>query len=170
MQLSQTLLGQPVLSLRSGTPVAVITTALINPNNLHIDGFYCQDNANRETLILLPQDVRDVIPQGIVINDHDVLAEPNDLVRLAPIIRLQFELIGQRVVDTTGRYIGRVNDYAIDIASLYIQRIYVTQSIIRNFSGGSLGIERTQIVEITPKKIVVSELLNKMPVGAKAIA
>jgi sporulation protein YlmC with PRC-barrel domain len=167
LQLSDVLLNQPILSLRSGTPVATITAPIIDPNNLHIEGFYCQDSKEKKVLVLLPQDIRDIIPQGLVINDHDVLAEPQDLVRLRDILNLHFELIGKHVFDTAGKKIGKVEDYATDLTSLYIQRIYVTQSILKSFTGGNLGIDRTQIVEITPKKIVVNELLNKMPAHAR---
>lgn len=170
LQLSDVLLNQPVLSLRTGTPVATIIGPIINPNNLHIEGFYCQDNQDKSTLVLLPQDIRDVIPQGIVINDHDVLAEPADLVRLQKVLELNFELIGKPVVDTNGQKIGKVEDYATDISSLYIQRIYVTQSFLKSLTGGNLGIDRTQIVEITPKKIVVNEMLSKVPAGARVTA
>lgn len=168
LQLSDVLLNQPLLSLRTGTPVATILTPIINPNNLHIEGFYCQDSQEKKTLVLLPQDIRDVIPQGIVIDDHDVLADPEDLVRLKDVIGLHFELAGKQVYDTAGNKIGKVEDYATDLSSLYIQRIYVTQSLLKSFTGGNLGIDRTQIVEITPKKIVINELLDKAPAGARA--
>ncbi len=170
LQLSNVLLDQPVFSLRTGTPVATIVYPIINPNNLHIEGFYCQDSHDKKLLVLLPQDIRDVIPQGLVINDHDALADPEDLVRLKKVMDLQFELIGKPVVDTNGERIGKVEDYATDLASLYIQRIYVAQSLFKSFTGGNVGIDRSQIVEITQKKIVINSTQAKVPINARAIA
>jgi len=143
---------------------------VINPNNLKIEGFYCQEDKKHETLILLSQDVRDVMPQGLVVNDHDVLTDPTDLVRLRDVLALNFEVLGMPVITTTKEKIGKVADYAVDSESLYIQKLYVTQSIFRNFSGGNLGVDRTQIVEITNKAIIVHDLHQKVPAAVKAVA
>ncbi len=69
LQLSGMFINRPVLSLRIGKQVAVTGAPLINPNNLKIEGFYCQEDKSRRHLILLSQDVRDIMPQGLVIND-----------------------------------------------------------------------------------------------------
>ena len=71
LQLSNSLLNKSVLSLRTGTPVATILSAIINPNNLKIEGFYCQDRFDKKELIMLYQDIREILPQGYVVNDHD---------------------------------------------------------------------------------------------------
>jgi len=46
-------------------------------------------------------------------------------------------------------------DYAVDDASLYVQKLYVSQNLIKSFSGGNLSVDREQIVEITDCKITV---------------
>lgn len=170
LQLSDALLGRSVLSLRTGSPVAEITEPIINPNNLKIEGFYCQDSQEKKVLILLPQDIRDIIPQGVVVNDHDVLAEAADLVRLRTVIALHFELIGKPVFTSSGEKLGKVEDYATDLSSFVIQRLYVSQSILKSFTNGNFGIDRNHIVDITSKKIIVNDLLGKVPSRAQAIA
>ncbi len=170
LQLSESLLNQPVLSLRANAPVAKTLQPIINPNNLKIEGFYVQDNRDRRQLILLDQDIRDLIAEGFVINDHDVLVEPADLVRLQAILKINFTPIGKQVVTASKHKIGKVVDFATEIDSMFIQKIYVTQSFIKSFSGGNLGIDRTQIIEITDTTIVVNDLHGTVPIGAKAIA
>jgi len=61
-------------------------------------GFYCVDNSKKE-LILLYQDIRDLIPQGFVVNDHEALVDPNDLVRLKDVLKLRFDLMNKPVVN-----------------------------------------------------------------------
>jgi len=171
LQLSNMLLNRPVLSLRTGTPVANAVAPIINPNNLKIEGFYCQDSFNKKMqLILLEQDIRDILPQGLVINDHDVLVDPSELVRLQGVIQLNFVLIGKPVITTDKNRIGKVNDFATDINSMFIQKLYVTRSMIKSLTTGELGVDRTQIVEITPKHIVINNLLQGVPVHANAVA
>lgn len=171
LQLSGSLINRPVLSLRTGGVVATTTVAIINPNNLKVEGFFCADSIDhKRTLVLLYQDIRDFIAQGFVIDDHDMLAEPGELIRLKDILDLHFELLGKQVVTTDKQKIGKVVDYATDTMTMYVQKIYVGQSIFKSFAGGSLGVDRTQIVEITDRKIVVQDLAQKVPAGAKAWA
>lgn len=166
LQLSQSLLNRPVMSLRTGQPVATAVRPIINPNNLKIEGFYCTDRFSKDELVLLYQDIRDVIAQGFVIDDHGVLSEPHELVRLKDTLKIDFNLIGKPVVTVSKERIGKVSDYATEIETFYIQKLYVSQSLLKSFTGGSLGIDRNQINEITDKKIIINELLKGTPVGA----
>jgi uncharacterized protein YrrD len=170
LQLSDAILSKPILSLRTGAPVAGVTSPIINPDNLKIEGFYCQDNAENKQLILLYQDIRDILPQGIVVNDYDVLAEPEDLVRLKKVLDIDFELMGKPVETISREKVGKVSDYAFESATMFIQKLYVSQSLLKSLTGGNLSIDRAQVHEITPKKIVVNDLLATAPAGAPAAA
>ncbi len=168
LQLSNALLNKSVLSLRTGAPIATITAPIINPNNLKIEGFYCQDRFDKKELILLYQDIRDVMPNGYVVNDHDVLAEADELIRLKEILELRFELVGKQVQTISRQKVGKVTDYAAEVETMFIQKIYVSQSIVKSLTGGSLSIDRTQINEITPRRIIINELLENAPATAPA--
>lgn len=168
LQLSNFLQNRQVLSLRAGETVATATEPIINPNNLKIEGFYCNDRFERKQLVLLTQDIREIIKDGFVIDDHERLVETSELVRLKQVLELRFSLIGMPVVTTTGEKIGKVSDYAIETESMIITKLYASQSILKNFTGGSLSIDRNQIQEITPKKIIISELLKGQPATAPA--
>lgn len=170
LQLSASLSNKKVLSLRTGAPIADITAPIINPDNLKIEGFYCQDSLNRQSLILLSQDIRDILPQGYVVNDHDVLSETEELVRLKEVLELNFSLLGKPVVTVNKERVGKVSDYATETETMTIQKLYVSQSILKNFTGGSLSIDRSQVQEITPRRIIISELLKKGPAAATATA
>ncbi|MBX6334971.1 hypothetical protein IRY61_06580 [Candidatus Saccharibacteria bacterium] len=169
LQLSGMLVDRPVLSLRTGTQVGTALSPIINPNNLKIEGFWCRAD-RRKQLVLLSQDIRDSLPQGFVVNDADALTDPAELVRLAPVIQLNFQLLGKTVETTNGRKLGKVTDYATDIDSMFIKRLYVAQPLYKNFSGGNLGVDRTQIVEITDRKIVINDIDAKVPANAHAVA
>ena len=170
LQLSGALLNKSVLSLRTGSPVASITAAILNPNNLKIEGFYCQDRFDKKELVLLYQDIRDIMPDGYVVNDHDVLVEADELVRLKKVLELNFELIGKPVVTASKHKVGKVSDYAAEVETMFIQKIYVSQSIMKSFTGGSLSIDRSQVQEITPRRIVINDLMKNAPAAARAAA
>lgn len=168
LRLSASIIGCKVLSLRTGKPVAMVTAPIFNPNNLKVEGFYVSDTIDKSELILLDQDIRETIQEGFVINDHDVLVEPQDLVRLQDVLHLRFELIGKHVETIGKEKVGKVSDYAIESDTMYVQKLYASQSIIKSLTGGSLSIDRSQINEITNKRIVINDLLqnNKIPAPA----
>jgi sporulation protein YlmC with PRC-barrel domain len=170
LRLSESLLNRPVMSLRTGQQVAIANEPIINPNNLKIEGFYCTDRYDKTELILLYQDIRDVITQGFVIDDHDVLAAPDELVRLKEIMDTGFTLIGKPVVTLSKSRVGKVSDYATEIETMYIQKLYVSQSLLKSLSGGNLGVDRSQINEITDRKIVINDLLKGAPATAGLVA
>lgn len=166
LQLSASLINQPVLSLRTGGQIGTILAPIIDPNNLKIEGFYCQDKFEKKQLVLLYQDIRDIIKQGFVVNDLDVLVEPTELVRLKDVMALEFELLGKQVVTVNKEKLGKVGDYATETETMFIQKLYVTQPLLKSLSGGSLSVDRSNIVEITNRKVVVNEILRPKPVGA----
>jgi uncharacterized protein YrrD len=171
LQLSSALLNKSVLSLRTGAPIGNVLAPIFNPNNLKVEGFYCQDRFDKKKqLVLLHQDIRDIMPNGYVVNDHDVLVEPGELIRLKEVLELNFQLIGKQVVTVDKQKVGKVSDYATEMETMFVQKIYVSQSIVKSLTGGSLSIDRGQIQEITPRRIIISELLKNAPATASAVA
>ncbi|HET6924653.1 MAG TPA: hypothetical protein VFH39_02380 [Candidatus Saccharimonadales bacterium] len=168
LQLSKTLLNQPVMSLRTGSPVATAVAPVINPDNLKVEGFYCTDQFSGKQLILLYQDIRDVIPQGFVVDDHDSLSDPEELIRLRDVLNLRFDVIGKPVQTISKEKVGKVSDYAVETTTMYIQKLYVSQSLLKSFTGGSLSIDRTQVHEITEKRIIINDLLQGVPAAMPA--
>lgn len=159
-----------MLSLRTGSPVAEVIAPVINPDNLKIEGFYCLDSIDHLELVLLYQDIRDILPQGLIVNDHEVLAVPEDLIRLKNILELNFEIIGKPVETVSREKVGKVTDYAFEGSTMYIQKLYVSQSLLKNLTSGNLSIDRTTVHEITPKRIIINDLLAPAPAGAPVAA
>lgn len=157
LKLIQSFLPTEVLSLRMGGPIAVVKSPIINPNNLHIDGWRVIDNRSGSELILLSKDVREIIDKGLIVNDHEVLSPAKDLIRLKDILQINFLLTGIKVQSVSKQGYGKVMDFAFDSTSFYIQKIYSGQPILKSLSGNSLSIDRNQIIEITPNKIIIDD-------------
>lgn len=170
LQLSEFMLNKQVLSLRTGSPIAQVTGPIINPDSLKIEGFYCEDTSTKNKVILLYQDIRDVLPQGFVVNDLDALSDPTELVRLKDVLELGFELLGKPVETLSKDKIGKVSDYAYETTTMHIQKLYISQSILKSLTTGSLSIDRNQIHEITPKRVIINDLLQVTRAQAPATA
>lgn len=153
--LAQKFIELPLATIRSGGRIGTISSPIINPHNLHIDGFYCQTIHDPRTTILLDIDVRDISARGIIIDDHDDLSDPNDLVRLDAILKLNFSLFGKQAFVNKSK-VGNVIDFAVDTSSLYIQKIYVRPPLWKSFGQDQLTFDRQSIIEITDDRIVFS--------------
>lgn len=164
--MGQQLLNKSVMSLRTGGPIGKIVNIVVDPNNLKIEGWLVDDTARRQRSILLSQDVRDIIEQGFVVNDHEALTDPAELVRLQSILDLKFELIGKQVITEDKHRIGKVNDYAFEKNGFFIQKLYINQSVLKSLSGGGAIVDRNQIIEITNKRIIVRNATVPGKVGA----
>jgi sporulation protein YlmC with PRC-barrel domain len=166
LKLYESIPGTKIMSLRTGSPVASVIKPIINPNNLYIEGWYVQETSGQKRLVLLSNDIRDVLPQGFVINDYEVLSQPGELVRLQEIMEINFHLMNLRVVSESGKNYGKINDYAFETANFFIQKLYVGQSLVKNFSGGTFSVDRSQIIEISNKQIVIEDATEKAGAGA----
>ncbi len=154
----------PLLSLRTGRVVGSIVGHLINPHKLKIDALWCQVSTNKKPMLLLLQDIREVSPKGVIIDDDDVLLEPTEAIRLRSIIELKFEIIDKKV--TSGHFtLGKVADYALERESFTIQKLYVEPSIWNKIKNNRLTIDRSQIIEVSHREVRVksSEVTEASP-------
>ncbi|MEI7674358.1 MAG: hypothetical protein WCI60_01335 [bacterium] len=171
LRLSLTFEELPILSLRTGTEVAITKQPIINPDNLKIEGFFVQDLYDRKNnLVLLIQDIREFLPNGLAINDHEVLCSPLELHRHRDIIDNNISLINKSVITVSKKRLGKLSDYAVDDNSFYVQKLYINQSILKNLTGSNLILDRTQIVDITSKNIIVKDIEATVPAGSPQLA
>ncbi len=170
LSLGQPLENKPILSLRTGAPVGQALMPLINPNNLKIEGWHAEDRFTHQRGVLLSQDIRDILAQGFVVNDHESISETDELIRLKDLLELDFVLTGKPVYTESKKKIGKVSDYSFERDGFFIQKLYVAQSVLKSFSGGSIIIDRSQIIEITRTKIIVKDAVVTEKANQAAIA
>jgi sporulation protein YlmC with PRC-barrel domain len=161
LRLSTSYIDRSILSLRTGGDIGIAKSPIINPNNLKIEGWYANDAYEKGEFILPAQEIRDLITKGLVVNDHDALTHPEDMVRLTEMINLKFNLIGKTVSTESGKKLGKVSDYAVNDENYYVQKLYVNPSLLHGLTQEQLLIDRSQIIEITDKKIIVSDTESK---------
>lgn len=156
LALQKTFEGMPIMSLQSGGRLGELGAPIIDPRKLQITAFYAEGSRIHEISVLHTSDIREVGPLGVIVNDADqVMTAEDGLVRLQEVIDLNFSLIGKLVIDDTKRKIGKVTDYTIETDGFTIQKLHVSQSIMKNIASSGLIIGRAQIVKVTDKEIIV---------------
>ena len=92
----------------------------------------------------------------MVVNDVDDLSDPADLARHKEVLEINFELIG-KTVKTRRHRLGKISDYNYN-DGFFVQQLYVARSLLKVFSKeDTLIIDRTQVLEVTDKHILVRD-------------
>lgn len=148
--------SSPVLSLQNGQRVATTTNPLIDPRNLTIVAYWCDGvfRRNRPTLLLI-KDVREFSRVGFIIDSEDELVDKEDMLSLKKLFDINFKLINIDVYDEDGKKIGKVEDYSIEPKSFVIEQLRIKRPIMKSFNSTSFLVNRSQVVEITNRRIII---------------
>lgn len=168
--LSKRLYNTPVMSLQTGGELARTRDALIDPSTLDILAYRLEGNhLEHPSTIILTRDIREFGSIGIIVDSSDELMDENDIIKIKNVAELNFQIIGINVKQKDGKQLGKVHDYALDARHFSIQQLYVKQSIFRSFSTHELIINRSQIVEISNKDIIVQSASIQEKVASPSI-
>ncbi|HWZ66156.1 MAG TPA: hypothetical protein VNX65_05210 [Patescibacteria group bacterium] len=156
--LSNHLIGIPIMGLHTGTELGKTVRPIIDPAQLHIQAFYCEGPLiDFKPAILHTGDVRELSTIGIIVDSSDNIMPPDDLVRLQPLLDLNFKLDDKLVVEESGHKLGRVVNYIVESDTFYILKLHIKPGLIQSMMVTELIIDRSQIINITDDKIVVKQ-------------
>lgn len=146
-----------VLSLQIGRPIGRLEKPIINPNNLRIVAFDCFVMKDRKELVLFIDDIRETNRDGVIVDSYESLMPTDDLVRLQELRKIGFELTGKKVITDKKRKVGRVVDFTVDDTNYFITKIYIRPTLSKSLLSGNLIVDRSQVVEVTDKVVVVKD-------------
>jgi sporulation protein YlmC with PRC-barrel domain len=164
--LASQLSSLPVVSLQSGETVATVLRPLIDAGRLDVLAYHCLIPRQEQSLILLVRDIREHAVDCLIIDSEEELTQAEDLVRLSAALEQDFSPLGKSAVTDLGRRVGRIEDYTINLDTNQVQKLYVKQSIFQSWHGSSLIVDRSQIVDVTPRQIIVRDTTSQAPLLA----
>ncbi len=170
LKLSGKLFNTAIYSLQTGGQIGIGVRPLINPDNLKVEAWFATSIYQPGTLLLPIIEIRQISRAGIAVNDYEALTDQAELIRLQPLIKLNYQLIGKPVVTESKQKLGKIEDFALNIESFYIDRLYVIPSGLKAFTSRRIQISRNQIIEITDKKIIVQDIEATVPMLFKSAA
>lgn len=153
---SSRLIGTAVLSIQAGGPIGRISSLIVDPDNLQIIAFKLEGpGVDRRQNILDSRSIREYSKYGMVIDSADELVAKNEVIKIAEILELSFNLIGLKVETKKGSNLGKVIDYTLTPEDFITQQIIVKRPTIKSFIDPELTIPRQEIAEVTDYKIIV---------------
>lgn len=155
--LGSKLLDYPVMSLQTGSEIGRTAEPIIEPTSLKVLAYKLDGPllGKSEENTLRTNEVREFSPIGLIVDSIDDLVNPDDVVKLKEVVKLNFKLIGHRVETKKGRKLGKVTDFTIDSSTFTIYQLIVKRPILQGFNDPELTVNRSQIIEIDDYKVVV---------------
>ncbi|MEO5691416.1 MAG: PRC-barrel domain-containing protein [Candidatus Saccharimonadales bacterium] len=154
--LSEHLQTIPIMSLQTGSELAKTSLPIIDPKDLSVIASYVEGpGIGTDPRVLFMSDIREAGELGYIVDDSNSIMTLEGLVRLQAIVDEHFDIIGMLVVDNTGEKIGKVEDFSFNPNDFMIYQLFVKTSILRGFLSDTRIIHRTQIIDVTPQKIIV---------------
>ena len=154
---SASLIGTPILSVQASSKIAEISEPIIDPDTLTIIAFKVSGPLINKAYILDTKSVREYSQYGMVIDSIDDLAEPDDIIKVAKVLDLRFNLIDLKVETKKGTKLGKITDYTLTDNDFIIQQIIVKRPLVKSFIDPTLTIHRKEIVEVTDYKVIVKD-------------
>lgn len=162
--LASAVLGQPVLESGSGHKVARVKRLIINPETLRVEGLLVSTGPfileHDRALSFL--DILHIFPQGVAIEDKEVMAETRDIVRLHELLKKRVPILGQLALTKSGVSLGRVTDLLFDSQNGTVSRLHI-KSFFRDLILPSEKVETISRKAVVFKNDVLEEVKNSSP-------
>jgi len=153
------LIGAAVMSVHVGGEIARTKSAIVDPEDLKVIAYVLTGPLLRGMTedILRTDDVREYGKLGLIIDSRDELVAREDVVRIDEVVKLNFELVGLKVVTKTGKKLGKVNDYLLETDDFLVSKIVVQRPLAKSLLDPELIIDRSEIVEVDDYTITVKD-------------
>jgi len=161
--LGSRLINVPVMSLQTGTKLAVTKFPIVDPSNLKIMAYEVDGQMlNEHPSFIRIADVRELSTVGMIIDSNDEFIGKKDVISIQKLYELGFNLIGMKVIDESKHKLGKVKDYSLETNSFVIQQLNIKPSVIKSLADTELLVHRSQIVEINNQNIIVKTTAKKL--------
>lgn len=148
------LVGAPVVAEKEKAIVGFLRTIIIDP----LTGAMAGISLDKKFLRVIPTiDVR-MLANPTFISTVDAVCEPDEIIKIASILRTGAIVFNNKVYTKSGIYLGRVYDFAVHSDFLTLTKIAVIKSFLWFFKYDPILLPYTKIIEITPEKIVVEDM------------
>lgn len=162
--LASAVLSQPVLESGSGHKVARVKHLILDPATLRVEGLLVSTGPFlfEEDRALSFLDILNIFPQGVAIEDKEVMVETREIVRLHELLKKRLTILGQLAVTKSGVSLGRVTDLLFDSQSGTVSRLHI-KSFLRDLILPSEKVETISRKAVVFRNDVLEEVKQSSP-------
>lgn len=169
-RLASQIIGAKLYTVHTGGKIGEITAILVRETDLKLELLIVNAiENNKKPLYLLSSDIRALDGGKIIIDSYDRLSEAEDLLRHQDLIKSGNKLFGTKVQTQSGKKLGKVKDYSVDITHFFATKLHIRTSWSQKLFHETLIIDRSDIIDITKDKIIVRDATIKAKSAAKVL-
>ncbi|KKQ72265.1 MAG: hypothetical protein US92_C0001G0186 [Candidatus Peregrinibacteria bacterium GW2011_GWA2_38_36] len=149
--------GAPILSESERALVGAVADFIVNPSNGKIEGI-AMDNGFKKVIPAI-----DILKLAmpVMISEMDAICDADDIIKIKNILSENKKIIGNKVFTKSGIFVGRVYDYAINLGSTCMTKLAIAKSFLGLFHINEILLPSSEIIEITPEKIIINDILER---------
>ncbi|MFA6457966.1 MAG: hypothetical protein WCV72_01070 [Patescibacteria group bacterium] len=147
------ILGLPIREKLSHGLLGRVEQLIVNPLNGEIVAFFTR----KDHKLLLPTiDVARISADAVWVENPEALATPDEIIRIAEVIKLNAPIFGNRVFTVSRQFLGEVIDFRFETNGWVLTKIDVAKRILGIPTAQKL-INSSQIVRIKSNEITVRD-------------
>ena len=160
-----------ILTFHNGRLLGSAGELIVDPDRLEVQALHCRLlKPIKGKPVLLMRDICEIGQDHILIGSEDDLVDAREVVRIEQLLNRPFRVLRKPVVTQSGHRLGIADDFTISSTTFQLQRLYVRRTILSSLTIGNTIIDRSQIIEVTPKRFVVREAVAKTKVMAAPVS
>lgn len=115
MKKSKEIIGSPVISIADGVQIGTIKGLIVNPQQKSVEFLLLDEKSGGPELKGIPFRSAEAVGEfAVTIEDKGVLIDMMKVGILQELIETGVDVIGTKVITKKGKYLGDVNEYAVD--------------------------------------------------------
>ena len=160
----QRLTDTPVMSLQTGSQLAVTERIIVDPRDLTICAYELTGPLlDERPSFLRPVDVRELSNLGLIVDSSDEFVGLDDVIVIKQVHDYNFNLVGLDVIDEKKKKLGKIIGFNVDSESFSVQQLVVKRPLFKSFGETELLIHRSQVVEIRDNFVKVKSAVSEEP-------
>lgn len=149
--------GAKVLEFDSGDLLALINGIIVDPDTGTVEAFWVKPaTLPLKAAVLKVSDILE-LKKNLYIKSDQVLAEPEDIIRISEILSDGRKFLGTSVVSEAGESYGKCMNLAFDTENFTIRQIHTQKSILGVIRTDKRIFSYNSIVRLTPEAIIVND-------------
>lgn len=164
------ILGVDIIVRKEKLRVGTVKQVIINPDTGEVAGILGM-SFKKWTFAVPISEIEKFLLGAVLVSRVEAVSEPSEIIRIKQILDKNIKIVGLPVETESGQKLGRVRELTLNLKYNRLENLYVNpRGPIKIFST-ELIISAKKIVEITKKKIVISDnhLKVKNPTVAPVI-
>ncbi len=170
MKFVSQLVGAKVLLYQEGAIVGEASRVLIDPDDATFVGLAVQPSHLRSERYIPTSEIKGYGSGYLMAKGLSSLSEENEVIKIRKVLSNEPQIIGARVVTEDGTRIGKVADATVNLKDSILDKLYLTSLLNIGLLGEQKIIDRSQILKIEKKKIIVRDTKETKPVPANIAA